>query len=841
MIKKLLLILAFGLPLFAQVQNTQLQWISKGNYDNNANTQWSNFLFEYEDTLWLLSEDGSRDLFKWENNAWLKIIENTNFNIPYYTEGAIQKNGGFDYIQVDSLIYAVMNYWGFVQSPGVNSYASNTQIYNIKTRTTSQSANGWPGLSSILRNSFSFTQDINEDSIIIYGVSPSYSGDTTWNRLSKPLNTATQDWSTINISGVVTRRDLDVDGYSRGHVYSFEMGGYIYLLSGTLANINNVPGKPVDTLWIHKSTDRVGTTFNEINIYGFPNDQYYTITGHTIIDDSTALLFFDGSGSNERGLHIFHADGSIETLSIPTSLRQYGYIMTTAGYLLVSVNDQSVGDGADSSKLYIRDPDLNWSWMMGPTIINGDYGCPNWFQEIDGIVYAMDSKLPWLGPTQSIDAQARLEDRIFMLDGFLSITTPLNNASFTGTDINLTYAGGMDSVLFYYSEDLGSTWSFVDTIYNGSYTWLGNNILSAGINGTTQLYLTSLDSGYTSNIREIFYLGAQEINILYPLSLSSSKSVGDTIHIEIETTLVDTFSLFYATGDSTNWIPLALNLTSVGTKDTVTYVWTIPNIYGAIYLLATENTVSDTADNTIRTPAHIGSNHPSQPWICWGSLGGDIIETRRYYDQSCGWASYATWVKSTMTLNDYADGYTEMLESCPAPGQYACVTTNPLRSPGIWYFNNPVYEYIPLEDFYTTDDTIIYKSRRYYIGADSVFYCDDLVNGKDSLVISDLGYLYDDPWMGTPSLTLYNIQRSKIQNDTLLALVNLEVRNDQYFIPTMLIHAQINRGEYVVGIELLDEPADVNAVSDMVLLFSELNIRRDYFRGIDPKARKSGR
>jgi hypothetical protein len=842
MFKKLLLILAFSLPLFAQVENTTLRWVSKNYWGVNSTTQWTSFLFEYSDTLWLLSEDnGSSNIYKFEGSDWTKIVSGNVFDIPIYGEGSYQVNGGFDYLQKDSLIYAAMNRANYLASPGVHSQSSYTYIYNIKTRTLSQSSSGYPGLGSVLRNWFSFTQDVDEDSLIIYSVAPSYTGDTTWNRLSKPLNTGTQDWTTINITGVETRRDIDALHHSRGHVYSFEMGGYIYLFSGMQGNSSNMVGKPIDTLWVHKSTNRLGIAFNEISIYGFPDNEYYTITGHTIINDSTAFLFFDGRGATDRGLHIFHSDGTIDTFSVPTNLIQWAYLVMSDGTLLLSVNDNTAGDGADSSKIYIRDIDSNWTWMRGPVITTGDYGCPSWLQEIGGRIYVFDSTLPLIGTTTGIDAQARLEDRVFMLDGFLSILTPVNNSSYTATDVSLTYGGGLDTALFYYSEDAGTNWSLADTIYNGSYTWSNIDILGAGINGQVQLYLTDVDSIYYSNIRTISYIGLEEITILYPLSLSSSKNIGDTIHIQVETVLVDSFSLFYSVGDTTNWIPISYNLTTDGSKDTTTYIWSLPNISGAIYLLATENITSDTIDITLTEPYIIGTNHPSQPAICWSTLGGNAIEMRRYYDQSCRWVATATFVKSTMTIDDYADGYTEIMESCPYPGQYACVTGAPLRTSPVYYDNGIDIIAININDFYTQGDTILYKNRRYYLGIDSVFYCDDLINQKDSLIIADLRYYHEEYWYGDPYMVLYNVQRSKIQNDTLVTLIDLEYRNDDLFIPVMIISATIARGSLQIGVPLLESPPDVNAQSDMVLLFSQLNITKDYFRGIDPKARKKNR
>jgi hypothetical protein len=427
--------------------------------------------------------------------------------------------------------------------------------------------------------------------------------------------------------------------------------------------------------------------------------------------------------------------------------------------------------------------------------------------------------------------------------GELFLTTPQINDVYQGNDtIHVTWVGTIDTVKAYYSINNGISWTFIDTLFNFSGYVAATTI---DYNGQALIRIADLNDLFSSISGSFTVFSSGAIEILYPLSLTATKSVGDTIHIKVSTVLIDKFSLFYSVNDSLHWVPIVYSIVPTLVKDTTIYVWILPNINGLIYLLATENTTSDTIDHTTRPSQDIGTNFPSQPAMCWYYLGGGIIEIRRYIDGGCGWISGINYQRSTTVINDYATRYEEHTAICYNPGSIDCITNDPLTTGNIYLQTGLGMDIYTPDQFYVGGDTITYKFRRYYIGSDSIFYCDDLVNGIDSLIINDLHDEFKS-WSSSgqfPSLKLYNVQRSKIQNKILPSNTDFEALNDPLFIPVMLLYgdATNGRGKRVFTIASLDEPLNLKAASDKVLLFRELNTTRDYFRGIDPKARRHGR
>lgn len=428
----------------------------------------------------------------------------------------------------------------------------------------------------------------------------------------------------------------------------------------------------------------------------------------------------------------------------------------------------------------------------------------------------------------------------FMWDeGSFSLTSPLlNDVYSTGEDVPIAWDGTINAALAYYSIDNTASWTFIDTLYNNAGSWAHDN---SGYTGQAYIRITKLDSSRVSTSDVFFIQTDKTIDILYPLSLSSTKNVGDTVNILIHTVLVDSLSLFYAIDDTTTWIPLVLNLTPTTTVEDIEYTWTLPNIHGVVYLLATENVTSSETDSTSRSMTDLGENMPSQPAICWYNFGGNFIEYRRYNDQSCGWSGLTIYKKVTATISDFGDGIDFSSENDLYPHTNINI---PLRTPSVFLTNGTDTTEVYIEDFYTMGDTIIYKSRRYYIGIDSTLYCDDLVNNIDSLIITDFSAAYTRWIPGTtPSMVLYNVQRSKIQGEILSYATDFEALNNSFFQPKIILHAgSYNyRGEYGFAIPALDVPISTSAARDVAVLYTSLDINRDYFRGIDPKARKSGR
>jgi hypothetical protein len=226
--------------------------------------------------------------------------------------------------------------------------------------------------------------------------------------------------------------------------------------------------------------------------------------------------------------------------------------------------------------------------------------------------------------------------------------------------------------------------------------------------------------------------------------------------------------------------------------------------------------------------------------ICWGDLGGNIIERYRYNDVSCGWSAVTTWQKVTAVINDYGDGFSFLTGSCPYPNQSTCVQNEITVGP-VWLYSGIDTTVVPINTFYQDGDTVIYRLYRYYVDeTDTILYCDDLLNGLDRLVVTDLSD-YTSYFTGIPTdLFVYNVQRSKVQRDTLALNADFESLNDPTFEPLLLIGglSETGRGEIALRLELLEQPVDLNPAYDKARIFLGLSMTRRTFRGVHPKAEK---
>ena len=835
MIKKLLLLLCLATPLFAQTENTNLVWtnygLSNGTFGSiddvilwNDSIYTLNYISPVAQHRWLGGTSWSANvtLTNWEERV--DFLEGTPSHIHFvhnkvYNGMLYHMSIGYDFIAL-----------------GVQTNRTGYSNLTTKSTTTSSAGSSVPSVSYAITQA-AYVANAQEDTLYVYATQKGYGSDSTIYKIRLPLDNSTTTPSyTSSTNLLMNMQDIYYTG--RRPLYAFKMDSSIYVFLGY--------GKRAyfytDTLYIFKS-DSIGENFSSLATIGFADGNYSCIQQEgTTIGDTIHYFFVSGGGQPGRMMSI-KSDGTLETHTVPTSLDQYGGFVTSKKQMLISVNDNAVGDGNDSAKVYIKNlTSGTWTWKMGAEESASDYKVPRKFVELDGIVFGYDS--PIEGPYSALDADAQMDGYLWTLSGFLIITSPQTNDSYTAEDIPITWIGDVDTTIAYYSTDSGSSWYYIDTLTNYSGTWLTADILAIPINGTVRLRLTSLDSTSMDDTGNFTYISLKSITILSPIDSTTTLDIGATVNIEVKAVLTDSISIFYSINDSVSWIPLSINISTPNIVDTITYAWILPNIYGTIYLLATENAVSDTADNYTRPINSIGTNIPSQPAICWYTIEDNPIEFLRYYDVSCGWASPAL-VQVTSTLKDDGTGFDFLYNSDCDFGAYTtnynCVIANPLRTNNVWVISGVDTNETIIGDYYTIDDTLTYKLRRYYIGADSILYCDDLKNGIDSLEIANFGS-YLTGWTAYPyNLILYNVQRSKIQNDTIAVDADVEALNDAIFNPLIILVGNGARGNLMLTVQGLLEPPDAAAVYDIARIFTSLNITRDYFRGIDPKARKKGR
>lgn len=432
--------------------------------------------------------------------------------------------------------------------------------------------------------------------------------------------------------------------------------------------------------------------------------------------------------------------------------------------------------------------------------------------------------------------------------GGITILTPDNSDAFyPGDTINVTYDGTEDTVLLYYTLDNKATWNFIDTATGGSYEWLDWIASLASVN-SSYIRATSKDSLVVDDSQEFSVFASAAVDIIYPTDSSGTVAVGDVIPIMVQTTLCDSVSLWYSVNDTVSWVPIVYNLTDdlVSAIDTITYNWTFPNINGDIYIKA--NQVADTAIYALeRSATSIGSMERNYPTYCWGFSGGTPVAGYWIVDISCGWGvSDHEYV--TNYLDDDGMGFTYLSNSCPHP-YTGCSWNVPA---GVWLYDAVDTTYYTLNQFYadtsSSTDTLTYQGRKYYI-LNEKLYATDLVNDIDSILICDMSDYYSHyvggwyiGWIEDPAMQLYNVQRSKIQGDTLSVDTNFESLNDASFTPLLLLYADnTTRRGGTYALELpVGYPPTANPAYDIQRIFlgSGLTVTRDYFRGIDPKAHK---
>lgn len=424
----------------------------------------------------------------------------------------------------------------------------------------------------------------------------------------------------------------------------------------------------------------------------------------------------------------------------------------------------------------------------------------------------------------------------------VELTAPIGGEAFSYPDtLYITWAvtSGADTIYIYYSLDNGFEWTRapVETAVADTF------MIPVGLSSSQfKIRITTTDSSSVSTSGTFEYLGSTTVTILEPLNVTGIVNDGTyKDSIVVESILADSVSLWYSIGDTLNWILLVEGIPQPEVLDTVFWYWNpVPYIVGDIYIKAASEIDTVRYGPFDSTIVSIGSQRPNQPQICWSETGTQSSIFRNFeLDVSCGWSTPALGHYS-IVINDFAEGYTFLSTSCPQPCSIPIYPTNGT----VFIYDGGDTTETAFKDFYEEQGTTVtYKQRLYWIG-DSTLYMNDLRNDIDSIALVDLSEEYyavsGDGWVVNPTLSIYNVQWSKVVADTLAINTDFEALNDPGFIPRLVISgAGAPFGDYPgITYDLLDAPPSGEYDEDVQLAYSGFSYLRYYFRGIDPKIRK---
>lgn len=402
-------------------------------------------------------------------------------------------------------------------------------------------------------------------------------------------------------------------------------------------------------------------------------------------------------------------------------------------------------------------------------------------------------------------------------------------------DIYWTADQSPDTTNVWFSSNNGISWEFIGRATGGqdSLQWIVPEVV------TTQalIIISNPDSSFYDISNNTFTILDNYIDILYPDNVSNfTIEIGDTVHVIFESAFVEDFSLFWSE-DSLSWYLLdevVVDTVNGFLQDTTLYVWHL--VHGetgpTLWLRATQAT-DTTLYYFVRGYTEIGNTAPVGLNTCQSYAGGNAIEKQVIYDVSCGWANppiryYNRWIYPDAT------GYTQDYYVDPSPIIYP-------RLDPVYTISGGDTTTTMINAFYDSGPTVTYLARTYYI-SNKKLYCNDNLNGIDSILVSDLTPLYSDtyPWVeGEENILVYNVQWDSISNKYLPADTTFENLNSPLFEPLLIIESAPEfLSSQTIIIEALPFPNSMDPAEDIALAFTGLETVRYYFRGIHPKAEK---
>jgi hypothetical protein len=412
--------------------------------------------------------------------------------------------------------------------------------------------------------------------------------------------------------------------------------------------------------------------------------------------------------------------------------------------------------------------------------------------------------------------------------------------------ISIQWTAGLDTPLtsseLYYSLNGGVDWvSIVEPgILAVDYSWTIPSDVATTQGKIRIVEVGNMEEQRDSSANDFTILAESSLNIYYPIEKSGvTIQVDDTLHIDIESSFIENIWLYWS-NDSTAWSFMdstAIDTVNGHILDSTTYVWTFDETVSGpeVWVWVTEQ-----GDTTLygfeRNNVDLGTRYPQGLSQCQTDSGGTLIEFFIHYDPSCGWTQPPhTYYNSR--IGDLGESYDVVGTVFDHP--YAGADFP--RSTPVHVFTGVDTVDVYLNQFYDQyGATVTYKNRFYYV-ANQTLYCNDLVNGIDSIVVSDLSdqYTMSYPWIeGEEILQVYHVQRSKISGFAWESNTVWETLNDAWFDPLILISATSTFPARTITVEALDYPANDNPAEDIQKVLTGSSFQRYHFRGIHPKIRK---
>ncbi len=457
-------------------------------------------------------------------------------------------------------------------------------------------------------------------------------------------------------------------------------------------------------------------------------------------------------------------------------------------------------------------------------------------------------------------------NRVFRTDDFdaIKITSPTTegNVYLSNSTYSLGYMSTHPCTLsVYFSSDNGINWSSEGTtiatagnnVYDFTIPTVSSTLCLLKITTTSILGNTLVDS---TKKFTVYSSGTISITSVSP----SSGNTGSVIDIVFNSVNVDSVNIYYSPISSFDLEYLISKVIVANIPDEIietTYHWALTvDVYGSFYIKVEEYrdtiiySIPQVTVKGLGTRAGAGNGYLCQSH----SNVGTFLESYTKFDVSCGWTQpphqyITTWIigdGNNMSITRYTNTYNHPYTGAHYT-KYADIVV------GANSFN-PASPY-----FYTNMGTSInVDGRRYHISASGKYhylYCDDLINGIDSMLIADISPLYIEYYGSwgfgttflneTASLMEYDIDiGSLISNAPYENPIEWETINPVGFKKAIIIG---NTGGYLNTYYFIpifypnsSSPLvyDTWGVDDGSKI--EVTSVRTYFRGIHPKIWKYG-
>ena len=266
------------------------------------------------------------------------------------------------------------------------------------------------------------------------------------------------------------------------------------------------------------------------------------------------------------------------------------------------------------------------------------------------------------------------------------------------------------------------------------------------------------------------------------------------------------------------------------------------------YVRVTEDADTNTVPTSVSNLTAMGQ--PGGQVACWYPQSYDPIEVYGILDVGCGWVSGITtqYTTASAIFKDDTSYTFRSQNSCTAAQSSAGLCTWNQRAfvaldTSSSTYNVIKYVDIPQYNVAESGGGITYDDRFYYIGADSIIYCNDLLNGINDLKIVDIRPYYNPSGtsgtvthMTNPKLYLFEYN-SDIA-DTLIYNGSFSFLNLPKLNPAKIAIYESSGYQGLWYFNAIQTPNPTTVTADVYKFTGNISILRNYFRGIYPKMKR---